>query len=87
MMYYRISKNEKNLFFGKKIAQVWAVTLSTDDKMSCSRTEYNDSGEAEQQPLDLNLSTLRLSHFTPLKGHKQIFLYRNLHSMGESFQE
>ena len=27
MMYYRISKNEKNLFFGKKIAQVWAVTL------------------------------------------------------------
>ena len=28
MMYYRISKNEKNLFFGKKIAQVWAVTLS-----------------------------------------------------------
>ena len=26
-MYYRISKNEKNLFFGKKIAQVWAVTL------------------------------------------------------------
>ena len=31
MMYYRISKNEKNLFFGKKIAQVWAVTLSLDD--------------------------------------------------------
>ena len=29
-MYYRISKNEKNLFFGKKIAQVWAVTLSDD---------------------------------------------------------
>ena len=28
MMYYRISKNEKNLFFGKKIAQVWAVTLT-----------------------------------------------------------
>ena len=27
MMYYRISKNEKILFFGKKIAQVWAVTL------------------------------------------------------------
>ena len=27
-MYYRISKNEKNLFFGKKIAQVWAVTLN-----------------------------------------------------------
>ena len=27
MMYYRISKNEKNLSFGKKIAQVWAVTL------------------------------------------------------------
>ena len=27
MIYYRISKNEKNLFFGKKIAQVWAVTL------------------------------------------------------------
>ena len=26
-MYYRISKNEKILFFGKKIAQVWAVTL------------------------------------------------------------
>ena len=26
-MYYNISKNEKNLFFGKKIAQVWAVTL------------------------------------------------------------
>ena len=30
MMYYRISKNEKNLFFGKKIAQVWAVTLSNN---------------------------------------------------------
>ena len=29
MMYYRISKNEKILFFGKKIAQVWAVTLKT----------------------------------------------------------
>ena len=28
MMYNRISKNEKNLFFGKKIAQVWAVTLN-----------------------------------------------------------
>ena len=28
MMYYRISKNEKILFFGKQIAQVWAVTLS-----------------------------------------------------------
>ena len=26
-MHYRISKNEKILFFGKKIAQVWAVTL------------------------------------------------------------
>ena len=32
MMYYRISKNEKNLFFGKKkIAQVWAVTLNISD--------------------------------------------------------
>ena len=29
MMYYRMSKNEKFLFFGKKIAQVWAVTLTT----------------------------------------------------------
>ena len=28
MMYYRISKNEKNLFSGKKIAEVWAVTLT-----------------------------------------------------------
>ena len=28
MMYYRISKNEKILFFGKKIALVWALTLS-----------------------------------------------------------
>ena len=28
MMYYGISKNEKILFFGKKIAQVWAVTLT-----------------------------------------------------------
>ena len=28
MMYYRISKIEKILFFGKKIAQVWAVTLN-----------------------------------------------------------
>ena len=28
MMYYRISKNEKILFFGKKISQVWAVTLN-----------------------------------------------------------
>ena len=27
MLYYRISKYEKILFFGKKIAQVWAVTL------------------------------------------------------------
>ena len=32
MMYYRISKNEKNLFFGKKIAQVWAVTLNKKTK-------------------------------------------------------
>ena len=31
-MYYRISKNEKILFFGKKIAQVWAVTLSQTNK-------------------------------------------------------
>ena len=29
MMYYIISKNEENHFFGKKIAQVWAVTLSS----------------------------------------------------------
>ena len=27
-MYNRMSKNGKNLFFGKKIAQVWAVTLN-----------------------------------------------------------
>ena len=33
MMYYRISKNEKNLFFGKKIAQVWAVTLNLGKKL------------------------------------------------------
>ena len=26
-LYYKISKFEENLFFGKKIAQVWAVTL------------------------------------------------------------
>ena len=32
MTYYRISKNEKILFFGKKIAQVWAVTLSIEVK-------------------------------------------------------
>ena len=31
-MYYRISKNEKILFFVKKIAQVWAVTLITTNK-------------------------------------------------------
>ena len=29
-MYYRISKKEKILFFGKKIAQVWAVTLKSE---------------------------------------------------------
>ena len=34
-MYYRISKNEKNLFFGKKIAQVWAVTLSDEKELAC----------------------------------------------------
>ena len=33
MMYYRISKNEKILFFGKKIAQVWAVTLSQSESL------------------------------------------------------
>ena len=27
-MYYRISKNKKNLFSEKKIAQLWAVTLN-----------------------------------------------------------
>ena len=37
-MYYRISKNEKNLFFGKKIAQVWAVTLR-QDKRFCTVTK------------------------------------------------
>ena len=31
MMYYRISKNEKILFFGKKIAQVWAVTFISSE--------------------------------------------------------
>ena len=31
-MYYRISKNEKNLVFGKKIAQVWAVTLKAKNE-------------------------------------------------------
>ena len=31
-MYYRISKNEIILFFGKKIAQVWAVTLMSDSE-------------------------------------------------------
>ena len=41
-MYYRISKNEKNLFFGKKIAQVWAVTLNVDGK-----TESRKDGQAE----------------------------------------
>ena len=30
MMYYRISKTEKILFLGKKIAQVWAVTLNIE---------------------------------------------------------
>ena len=32
-MYYRISKNEKILFFGKKIAQVWAVTLKQETSL------------------------------------------------------
>ena len=34
-MYYRISKNEKNLFFWKKIAQVWAVTLILIQNICC----------------------------------------------------
>ena len=29
-MYYRISKNEKNSIFWKKIAQVWALTLNEE---------------------------------------------------------
>ena len=35
MMYYRISKNGKILFFGKKIAQVWAVTLNQRNLFPC----------------------------------------------------
>ena len=35
-MYYRISKNEKILFFGKKIAQVWAVTLKGGSMKKCN---------------------------------------------------
>ena len=41
MMYYRISKNEKNLFFGKKIAQVWAVTLSNIKLYFCTSRRYS----------------------------------------------
>ena len=40
-MYYRISKNEKNLFFGKKIAQVWAVTLSEKQRLKVSKGANN----------------------------------------------
>ena len=41
MMYYRISKNEKNLFFGKKIAQVWAVTLSDVKKIISNQCDLH----------------------------------------------
>ena len=43
MMYYRISKNGKNLFFGKKIAQVWAVTL----KRKMWRERQNEDHETQ----------------------------------------
>ena len=46
-MYYRISKNEKNLFFGKKIAQVWAVTLSDHCCCVCVNVPLNSLGHME----------------------------------------
>ena len=49
MKYYRKSKNEKILFFGKKIAQVWAVTLNKAN-----------SSDTEAPVLDLNLSITHL---------------------------
>ena len=55
MMYYRISKNGKILFFGKKIAQVWAVTLSS--------TQWSHSVPLE----GLNMFHLR-SHYVSLDG-------------------
>ena len=39
-MYYRISKNEKNLFFGKKFSQVWAVTLNTSNNETSKSRVY-----------------------------------------------
>ena len=61
MMYYRISKNEKNLFFGKKIAQVWAVTLS-DFEHCIFIAENLAKGEnlAGNLVSGLSLSALRL---------------------------
>ena len=52
-MYYRISKNEKNLFFGKKFAQVWAVTLSR-----LFRTSNYKEKERELATAGLNLIRL-----------------------------
>ena len=43
MMYYRISKNEKILFFGKKIAQVWAVTLSKAYEVGYQKNPLNET--------------------------------------------
>ena len=51
-MYYRISKNEKNLFFGKKIAQVWAVTLKemSQRDISFKHPEHVWIGDTESNP-------------------------------------
>ena len=64
MMYYRISKNEKFLFFGKKIAQVWAVTLSDyRDFQVCDLLEFGF-------PLGCSEDIRNLKSNTRIKNHK-----------------
>ena len=67
-MYYRISKNEKILFFGKKSAQVWAVTLNEFntlkvltfwDGVICFMWQIVIS---ERLPTSLNLETQEVSN-------------------------
>ena len=55
MMYNKISKIEKILFFGKKIAQVWAVTLKCNIRYILHQIQQNRYDETEYKIASLEL--------------------------------